>query len=408
MSLRTRLTLVYGTLFLTMGVILETITYLLAVQAVRGQFKVTVTGSAATHNGGTVRGENDILEQVARQQEAVQHQLVQSAVLTLLAVTALSVVLGYVVSGRMVRPLRQMTATARRLSESTLHERIGLDGPRDEIKELADTFDNMLDRLHRSFESQRQFVANASHELRTPLAINRTLIDVAVAKPGAPEAVRTLGTKLLGAIVRQERLIEGLLLLARSQHERQERVPGDLATLTANALEQFAGAAEQAGVTVTWHLGAARTVGDPVLLERCAGNLIENAIKYNSVERRVWVRTGETGTRAWLQVENTGPPVRQEQIDGIFQPFRRLQADRVHSAKGSGLGLSIVRSVMEFQHGTVEAIPRPGGGLIVTLLMPLTAPSHRFEPYREPLEKAEVDALQPGRFGVHQAQAPDA
>jgi signal transduction histidine kinase len=370
-SLRLRLTLVYGALFLAMGAILETITYVLAVQAVRGQFKVTVTGSAADHTGGRVRGENDIAAQIARQQETVQNQLVQSAVLTLIAVVALSVVLGYVVSGRMLRPLQQMTATARRLSESTLHERIELDGPRDEIKELADTFDNLLDRLHRAFESQRQFVANASHELRTPLAINRTIIDVAVAKPGAPEAVRTLGTKLLGAIVRQERLIEGLLLLARSQHERQERSSGDLAALTAAALEQLAEAAQQAGVTIARHLAPVPIAGDLVLLERCAANLIENAIKYNSIERRVWVSTGEAGTRAWLRVENTGPHVRQDEIDAIFQPFRRLRADRIHSGDGAGLGLSIVRSVMHAQHGEVEAHPRPGGGLVVTLLMPL-------------------------------------
>jgi signal transduction histidine kinase len=372
MSLRTRLTLVYSALFLVMGAVLETITYLLAVQAVRGQFRVTVTGTG-TDTGGKIRGERDIVEQVARQQETVQNQLVQSAILTLLGVTVLSVVLGYVVSGRMLRPLQQMTATARRLSESTLHERIGLDGPRDEIRELADTFDNMLDRLHRSFESQRQFVANASHELRTPLAINRTIIDVAVTKPGAPEAVRTLGAKLLGAIARQERLIEGLLLLARSQHDLQERSPGDLGALTASALEQLTGTAQQAGVTISWQLEPARIAGDPVLLERCAGNLIENAIKYNSTERQVWVRTGEAGGKAWLQVENTGPPVQQEQIDAIFQPFRRLRADRVDSARGAGLGLSIVRSVMHSQRGTVEAHPRPGGGLVVTLLMPSTA-----------------------------------
>jgi signal transduction histidine kinase len=371
MSVRTRLTLVYSALFVAMGVVLETMTYVLAVRAVRGQFRVTVTGSAEDHTGGRVRGDNDITAQIARQQETVQHQLVQSAILTLIAVTILSIVLGYIVSGRMLRPLQQMTATARRLSESTLHERFGFDGPRDEIKELADTFDNLLDRLHRAFESQRQFVANASHELRTPLAINRTIIDVAVAKPDAPEAVRTLGTKLQGAIVRQERLIEGLLLLARSQHDLHERSPRDMAVLTASALEHLSATAQRARVTITRQLAPARTSGNSVLLERCAANLIENAIKYNSTERHVWVRTGEADGRAWLQVENTGPPVRQEQIDAIFQPFRRLQADRIKSADGAGLGLSIVRSVMHSQRGTVEAHPRPGGGLVVTLQMPL-------------------------------------
>jgi signal transduction histidine kinase len=383
MSLRTRLTLVYGGLFLLMAIVLEAATYAVADHAMNLKFQISVNNpSDAAGDASTFRIVNDLPAQIARQKHAVLTQLVQSSLLTLAAVALLALAVGYLVSGRMLRPLRHITATARRLSGSTLHERIGLAGPHDEIKELADTFDGMLDRLHRAFDSQRRFIANASHELRTPLAINRTLIDVAVAKPGAPEAVRTLGGKLLGAITRHERLLDGLLLLARSEHELQERSPADLAAVARGAVEQLADAARRAGIAVTTVLQAAPTSGDLVLLERCAVNLVENAIKYNAPEARVWVRTGRFDGTVWLQVENTGPPVTDEQAESIFEPFRRLRRDRVGSARGAGLGLSIVRAVLTAHHGTARAEPRPGGGLAVTLRLPAVDPAPAGEPRR--------------------------
>jgi len=288
----------------------------------------------------------------------------------LVAVAVLAIALGYLVSGRMLRPLQQITATAQRLSESTLHERIALTGPHDEIRELADTFDGMLDRLHRAFDSQRRFVANASHELRTPLAINRTLIDVAAAKPDAPEAVRVLAGKLLPTITRQERLLDGLLLLARSERDLPDRSPVDLADLTRGVIEQLAPAARAAGVSLTPSLAPAPTCGDAVLLERCASNLLENAIKHSTAGAHVWASTGETDGRAWLQVENTGPAISVEQAETIFQPFRRLHSDRVGSAGGAGLGLSIVQAVAQAHEGFVRAEPRPSGGLMIILVLP--------------------------------------
>lgn len=382
-SLRTRLTLVYGSLFLLMGVVLEAVTYLITRYAVNTKFQVLITNPLGVGAGGQpsdapdagpggvagIQASRDLFHQLGRQQRALLNQLIQSSVLTLVAVVVLAVVLGYVVSGRIVRPLRQITATGQRLSESNLHERIGLTGPDDEIKDLADTFDRMLDRLHRAFDSQRRFIANASHELRTPLAINRTLIDVAVAKPGAPDEVRALGDRLLDTIARQERLINGLLLLARSEHELQERAVTDLAPLAANAIEQLAESARTAGVSITQTLLPAPTNGDVVLLERCAINLLENAIKYNSAEAQVWVRTGESDGRAWLQIENTGPPISVDQVQAIFEPFRRLKVDRVGSARGAGLGLSIVRAVVLAHDGIIEALPRPSGGLLVSLAL---------------------------------------
>ncbi|MGW0886026.1 sensor histidine kinase [Streptomyces sp. NPDC002671] len=404
MSLRTRLTLVYGALFLVTGTILEAATYAVTARAVHTEFKVLVTKPPQEEIPGstTITSHNDMAEQIAKQQQAVLDQTVQSAVLTLLALAVLSVLLGYLVSGWMLRPLQQMTATARRLSESTLHERIGLTGPNDEIKELADTFDSLLERLDRAFNAQRRFIANASHELRTPLAINRTTIDVALAKPGGvPDAVKTLGHKLLGTISRQERLLDGLLLLAKSERELQDRSPVDLSALVAHAVEQLAETARRVGVTLHHVLHPARAVGDPVLLERCAVNLIENAAKYNVVNGQIWIRTRESAGWTYLQVENTGPKVSPEQAESIFEPFRRLRTDRVGSARGAGLGLSIVRAVMNAHEGTVQAHPRPTGGLVITLQLPASSPQGR---RRMPEEKASRAAAGPGQGLASTAQ----
>jgi signal transduction histidine kinase len=383
-SLRTRLTLVYGGLFLLMGVVLEAITYVLMVHAIDVHVQVRQLGSPVM--AGRVPGASvprrpaappgDVLDQIERQRQAAVDQLIQGVALTLIAVVLLAVVLGYVVSGRMVRPLRQITATSRRLSGSNLHERIALTGPRDEIKELADTFDGMLDRLDSAFDSQRRFIANASHELRTPLAINRAVIDVAVSKPDACDTVVAMGGKLIATIDRHERLLDGLLLLARSERDLQDRRrPLDLAALTAHAVEQLGETARAAGVTIVPKLRPAPADGDAVLLERCATNLIENAVKYNVADGTVWGETGVTAGRAWLRVENTGPAVSPEQTEAIFEPFRRLWPDRVGSANGAGLGLSIVRAVAVTHDGSVRAVARPDGGLAVTLTLPAARPA---------------------------------
>ncbi|MBC6459211.1 HAMP domain-containing histidine kinase [Actinomadura sp. HBU206391] len=308
--------------------------------------------------------------QVAQQKSDVLELLLQGSVLTLLVVGLLAVGVGYAVAGRALAPLQHVTATARRLSESTLHERIALKGPRDEIKELADTFDDMLDRLHRAFDAQRRFVANASHELRTPLTVNRTVLEVAAASRKSPEETRVLARSLLGNTARHERLIEGLLLLARSERELGNRTPVPLDETVNGALEQLAGPAAEADVKITTRLAPAVATGDAVLLERCAVNLVENAIKYNGPGGRVWVRTCREAGTVVLRVENTGPPVAPDEVATIFEPFRRLRADRTGSARGAGLGLSIVRAVVRAHDGVVEAVPRPGGGLAVTVRLP--------------------------------------
>jgi signal transduction histidine kinase len=271
-----------------------------------------------------------------------------------------------------------MTATARRLSEENLHERIALDGPDDELKELADTFDAMLGRLEAAFESQKRFVANASHELRTPLAIMRTEVDVALANPDAtPDELRRMGEVVRRATERSDALIDGLLVLARSDQGPTALAPVDLAVLAEEALAQSATEAAVAGVETRARFDPAPTTGDPALLGRLAGNLIENAIRHNEPGGWLEVQTGPGADGAGevrLVVANSGPLIDSGQVDGLFEPFRRLAGDRLAApggrGPGAGLGLSIVRSVVAAHGGRVTARPRTGGGLVVEVFLP--------------------------------------
>ncbi|MFC5748614.1 sensor histidine kinase [Actinomadura rugatobispora] len=364
-SVRLRLTVLYGLLFFMAGALLLFVTYLLVGQILDQVFPegyIIVTPSGPL--------DPEVLK------ELTMRQLVGRSLVALAGVGIIALVLGYFVADRALSPLQRVTTTARRLSESTLHERIALEGPDDEIKELADTFDAMLERLGQAFDSQRRFVANASHELRTPLAINRTLLEVALGAPEVSDDLRTVGRTLLATNARHERLIEGLLLLARSERELTNRTPVDLAEVAVAVLENSARRAGEREHEITVHqeLTAGTTLGDPVLLEHLVSNLVDNAVKHNADGGEVWVRTGVLEGLAAVQVENTGPVVPAYEVERLFEPFRRLNSDRVESAKGAGLGLSIVRSVVLAHRGSVHAAPRHGGGLIVTVLLPLGPP----------------------------------
>ncbi|MBX6766757.1 MAG: HAMP domain-containing histidine kinase, partial [Actinomadura rubrobrunea] len=360
MSVRLRLTVLYGLLFFMAGALLLFATYLLVGSILNSVFP----------RGYVIYTPSGPLDpQVLK--ELTMKRLVSRSLVALVGVGITAVVLGYFVADRALSPLQKVTATARRLSESTLHERIALEGPDDEIKELADTFDAMLERLSQAFDAQRRFVANASHELRTPLAINRTLLEVALGDPDASDDLKTVGRTLLATNARHERLIEGLLLLARSERQLTTRTPVDLAEVAATVLETHAKRGHDNDVTVHRELTAGTTLGDPVLLEHLVSNLVDNAVKHNDDGGEVWVRTGVLDGYATVQVENTGPVVPAYEVDRLFEPFRRLNADRVESAKGAGLGLSIVRSVVLAHRGMVYAAPRAGGGLIVTVRLPL-------------------------------------
>ncbi|WP_243719060.1 HAMP domain-containing sensor histidine kinase [Actinomadura sp. KC06] len=390
LSVRTRLTLVYGSLYLVSSAALVAVTYLLTVRTM--DQRLTMTGddvSPATFtrlrnlaSGGDVSALMELKAEanrrVAEQKRDVLEQLLQSSLITMLVLGVLAVAIGYVVAGRMLRPLHTVTATARRLSESNLHERIALDGPQDEIKDLADTFNRMLDRLNRAFDVQSRFVANASHELRTPLTINRTVLEVALASRKSPPETKALADVLLGNTARHERLIDGLLTLARSERDLAARTATPLPDVVHGALGHLDDLADEAGVDVEARLTPAVVTGDPVLLERCAVNLLENAVKYNVKEGRVWVRTGVRDGTAFLQVVNTGRPVPSYEVGTIFEPFRRLRPDRAAtrdrtgSADGTGLGLSIVRAVVDAHGGTIETVPRDGGGLSITVRLPVS------------------------------------
>ncbi|MEV0597317.1 sensor histidine kinase [Nonomuraea cavernae] len=377
LGLRMRLTLLYGGLFFVAGSLLLWSTYLLTGRALNERFAVksTMIGPAATPGAGGSPLQHDVmfrrLETDVRQRaDGVLDEMLRSSVVIMMLIGIVAVVLGYLVADRALRPLDRVTETARRLSESTLHERIALNGPPDEVKRLADTFDAMLDRLHRVFDGQRRFIANASHELRTPLAINRTVLEVSLEEPEASPDLKALARALLGTNARYERLIEGLLLLAESEQELAVHRTVDAEQVVRAALEQLDLHPRRRRVTLRDDLRPALVVGDPLLLERCVFNLLENAVKYNVRDGEVAVSLRVDGDAAVLTVDNTGHPIPAYEVEDLFEPFRRLQGDRVRSARGSGLGLSIVRAIVDAHGGTVTARARPAGGLSVVVRLP--------------------------------------
>ncbi|MFI6922663.1 sensor histidine kinase [Nonomuraea spiralis] len=289
-----------------------------------------------------------------------------------LAATAVAFGLGWRAAGWVLRPVKSVTETARRVAQShDLTERIDYKGPRDEVKELTEIYDTMLGRLARSFDGQRRFVANASHELRTPLTINRTLVDVAVRRPDATDDVKRLGESLLLVNARHERLIDGLLALAEGEQSVLDRRPFDLTDVAEHVLDQAGDEAAEREVTIHRLLDQAPTKGEAVLVERLVQNLVENAIRHNHPKGEVWVTTRRRAEQVELVVANTGLHVPPYEIETIFQPFRRLHGDRLRSERGSGLGLSIVRVIAEAHDGTVSARPRDEGGLTITVELPV-------------------------------------
>jgi signal transduction histidine kinase len=305
-------------------------------------------------------------------------QLLRQSMLILVPFAVLTVALGWLAARRMLRPVRQLTATARQLSAANLSQRLHLAGPADELKELGDTFDQMLDRLDTAFESQRRFVANASHELRTPLTIMRTELEVTLdGKAANVESLRAMGQVIRAAVTRSERLVDGLLALAESERglDRTERV--DLAGLVGPALDHVAASAREAGVRTAATLHEAPVTGSRVLLERLVENLADNGIRHNRTGGWLAILTATHGDTVTLIVESSGPRVTADQAASLFEPFRRLHADRVGSARGSGLGLSIVRAITRAHGGEATATPATGGGLRVTVTLPTAPPAGR-------------------------------
>ncbi|MBK3641232.1 sensor histidine kinase [Streptomyces sp. NPDC085900] len=382
-TIRIRLTLLYGGMFLIAGILLLSIIYLLAAQALHegsGQ-SFSVSGTGLDINSSTCPAVNSApqseINAILKQCDAVQRQhalddLLSRSLLALLGLAVIAFAFGYAMAGRVLSPLGRITRTARAVAGSDLSRRIELDGPDDELKELADTFDDMLERLQRAFTAQQRFVGNASHELRTPLAINRTLLEVHLSDPQAPVELQQLGKTLLATNERSEQLVEGLLLLARSDNQIVERKPVDLAEVAAQAVDQVHAEAEAKGVVIRGDQKPAVVQGNGVLLERIALNLVQNAVRYNVPEDGwVEVTTEVQHGQAVLVVSNTGPVVPAYEIDNLFEPFRRLRTERTGSDKGVGLGLSIARSVARAHGGHISARPREGGGLVMRVALPI-------------------------------------
>lgn len=374
LTLRARLTLVYGSLFLAAGIVLLGATYALFDQQL-----------ASGGSGLTVRSENTPEKSFSSFEDDERQRLNDAATTTLLTQggIALGVVgiaaggLGWLIAGRVLAPLHRVTDTAARIAAAPaadrgLHERIALTGPDDEVKDLADTFDTMIERLDRSFDGQRRFVASASHELRTPLTLNRALVEMAMHRTGASDDVKQVGEQLLAINARHERLISGLLLLAGAEDHIPEPVPVDLADVVTRVHARVADEARQAGITVSVKPGPAPTAGDPQLLESVVRNLVDNGIRHNTTEAGGWVRvvSRTSDDHVEIEVSNSGPGVPAYEIPSLFEPFRRLGTERLVTAKGSGLGLSIVRAVVRAHRGDVTIDPNEDGGLTVVVTLP--------------------------------------
>ncbi|HSC02796.1 MAG TPA: ATP-binding protein [Solirubrobacteraceae bacterium] len=291
-----------------------------------------------------------------------------------LAIMALaSIGLGWVMAGRALRPVRTMSSRARGISERNLHERLALEGPDDELKELANTFDGLLGRLESAFESQRRFVANASHELRTPITVERTLVEVALADPHPTvDSLQDTCRRVLAASESHERLIEALLTLARSQRGLESRSPVDLREITAEVVQ----AVPADGLRVETDLGAAHTTGDRAMLERLVANLVENAVRYNQPDGWITAWTGQRDASPTVEVVNAGPVVQPAQLDELVKPFYRA-GENGHGhghGLGLGLGLSIVQAIAEAHGAAMRTEARPEGGLRVTVAFPGTGP----------------------------------
>jgi signal transduction histidine kinase len=296
------------------------------------------------------------------------HQLFAGSAVALAVLIPVAVAAGWLVAGRFLRPLRAITATATAVSAVSLHQRLNLGEPADELTELGAIVDDLLARLQASFDAQRHFVANASHELRTPLAGLRTLLEVALADPDADaEALRSACREALALGGHQERLVQALLTLATSERGVTRRDTLDLAEIARRVLDSRRDHAAERGLDVAEDLAPAVTAGDPRLIESLIANLADNAIRHNHPGGHVRIAAGSSGTQATLTVTNSGPVIPGDQVERLFQPFQRLAPDRHSRRDGYGLGLAIVAAVAAAHHATLTTSARPEGGLSVTV-----------------------------------------
>ncbi len=391
-TVRLRLTALYGVLFLASGAGLLAIT--ITIVLARGWPPArgwTLPGAHISGQSGEIgpgvsqarlhqlqarahQVQAQLAAQAAHQHAAALHQLLASSGIALATMTVASAVLGWAVAGRVLRPLRAMTAAAQRISEDNLDQRLAVPGPGDELKDLADTIDRLLDRLQAAFGAQRQFVANASHELRTPLTLSHTLLQTVLTDPRPTLAgYRATCEDVLAAGEQQEQLIEALLTLARSQRGLDHRDLVDLAAITEAAVRAREPDAARRGLAISASITTAPVLGDARLLQRLAANLIDNALRHNIPGGRADIQVAASGGHPTLTVTNTGPVIPAGQASRLLQPFQRLSAHRPADGEGLGLGLSIVAAITKAHHGTLTIHPGPAGGLAIDISFPAAA-----------------------------------
>ena len=421
---RLRLTVLYGAAFLACGAAVVALVYLLFGQtaptagsassaAPRGPtVGMTVPATAVQRAGRydvlsvpltVVQRLNDLSSPSPAEQDKLyseaqvqvdydKRQLLVLSAIALGVIAVLAAVIGWLIAGRVLRPLSTITAAAKRISATSLHERLALRGPDDELKELADTLDSLLARLQASFDAQRRFAANASHELRTPLTRERTLLQVTLADPAATTATwQSVSRELLASNAEQEHLIEALLNLASSDAGPGEREPADLGAITRAALAAARPAIGRLGLHVQADMEPAVLEGDPVLVQQLVANLIDNAVRHNIPGGDIQVSTETSGGHAVLSVTNSGPVIPPGEVDRLFQPFQRLGPRPARRDGGHGLGLSIVRGIATAHGATIGARAQPGGGLAVDVTFPAPLGPRNEERHRQ--GHAEPDQL---------------
>jgi signal transduction histidine kinase len=375
---RVRLTVLYGgAVFLACGATVLAVTYL--VYGMLGRPMVPVLHQVYRRQ---VRGKVTVITVIQSAAATVhvtglgqfpldRQRLLIAAGIAVAVIALAAAAIGWLMAGRVLRPLRTITAAARRISATSLHERLDLHGPRDELKELADTLDGLFARLEASFDAQRRFAANASHELRTPLTRERTLLQVTLADPASTVGTwRAVSQELLASNTEQERLIEALLTLASSETSPGEREPVDLAVITSAALAAARPAISGHDLRTDARLEPAVIDGDPLLIQQLVTNLIGNAVGHNIPGGDIQVTTGTSGGRVVLSVSNSGQVIPSAEVDRLFQPFQRLGPRSARHGDGHGLGLSIVKAIATAHAATITARPRPDGGLAIDVTFP--------------------------------------
>ena len=380
-TVRARLTLLYIGLFAVCGAVVVAVSYILVAQlgapglgqqpSSRGGVPASIAALCRSEQP-SAHPDKLLIAQCIFQLLGAQHQrdltlshLLEYSLITLAVAIALAAILGWLAAGRALRPVHRITAAARAASERNLSARVALRGPRDELRELAETFDEMLGRLQAAFEGQQRFIANASHELRTPLAVMRATVDVVLDNPDStPSDLRAMAADIRAAVDHAEHLIGALLILARNQRGLTVHEEVDLAAVAEDVLET----AGLGDMRVHATLQPAVISGDPVLAERLIANLVDNAVRHNAAAGEIWISTRTMAGSSQLTVANTGPIISPADADRIFEPFQRL-SDRT-SHDGSGLGLAIVASIATIHAGTATAHPRNDGGLSLTVTIP--------------------------------------